>query len=207
MKAEKITDLIVVLKNHIPDETCDEILEWFELNKHLQTDGRVYSTEGDQDKGAKVDKDFKNAIQTLVPPGASISDKMTEITMSAFREAGSRYPVPENSMTLNDYCVRVYPKDEGIFKTHVDQHAFGTVGRLFACIMYLNDVDVGGETEFPDWNIAVKPEKGKVLLFPCNYLFKHKGNVPISNEKYIATNFINYYTQNIPLIDEHQRPD
>ena len=73
--------------------------------------------------------------------------------------------------------------------------------------MYLNDVDVGGETEFPDWNIAVKPEKGKVLLFPCNYLFKHKGNVPISNEKYISTNFINYYTQNIPLIDEHQRPD
>ena len=52
--------------------------------------------------------------------------------------------------------------------------------------MYLNDVDVGGETEFPDWNIAVKPEKGKVLLFPCNYLFKHKGNVPISNEKYVA---------------------
>ena len=86
MKAEKITDLIVVLKNHIPDETCDEILEWFELNKHLQTDGCVYSTEGDQDKGAKVDKDFKNAIQTLVPPEASISDKMTEITMSAFRE-------------------------------------------------------------------------------------------------------------------------
>ena len=51
----------MVLKNHIPDETCDEILEWFELNKHLQTDGCVYSTEGDQDKGAKVDKDFKNA--------------------------------------------------------------------------------------------------------------------------------------------------
>ena len=45
MKAEKITDLIVVLKNHIPDDTCDEILEWFELNKHLQTDGCVYSTE------------------------------------------------------------------------------------------------------------------------------------------------------------------
>ena len=37
-------------------------------------------------------------------------------------------------MTLNDYCVRVYPKDEGIFKTHVDQHAFGTVGRLFAVL-------------------------------------------------------------------------
>ena len=199
MKKEKITDLIVVLKNHIPDKTCDEILEWFKSNKHLQSDGCVYSTENGKSIGPTVKKDFKNAIQTLVPPEASISDKMTEITMSAFREAGSRYPVPEDSMTLNDYCVRVYPKNEGIFKTHVDQHAFGTVSRIFACIMYLNDVEEGGETEFPDWNIAVRPEKGKVLLFPCNYLFKHKGNAPISEEKYIATNFINFMVQDIPL--------
>ncbi len=197
MKAEKITDLIVVLKNYIPDETCDEILEWFKSNTHLQTDGSVYSTEGDQ---SEVDKDFKNAIQTLVPPRASISDKMTEITASAFEEAGSRYPVPESNITFNDYCVRVYPKGEGIFKLHVDQQAFGPVSRLFACIMYLNDVEIGGETEFPEWNIAVKPEKGKVLLFPCNYLFKHQGNVPISNEKYIATNFINFMVEGIPLI-------
>ena len=65
--------------------------------------------------------------------------------------------------------------------------------------MYLNDVEIGGETEFPEWNIAVRPER-KVLLFPCNYLFKHKGNVPISNEKYIATNFINFMVQDIPLV-------
>ena len=68
-----------------------------------------------------------------------------------------------------------------------------TVGRLFA-VMYLNDVDVGGETEFPDWNIAVKPEKGKVLLFPCNYLFKHKGNVPFLM-KNILLLIYNYYTK------------
>ncbi|MAR18449.1 MAG: hypothetical protein CML44_03660 [Rhodobacteraceae bacterium] len=198
MKAEKITDLIVVLKNHIPDETCDEILEWFKSNKHLQQEGVVYSTDGGKDLGPSVKKDFKNAIQTHVPPEASISDKMTDITISALREASSRYPVPSDGITLNDYCVRVYPKDEGIFKLHVDQRGFGTVSRLFACIMYLNDVKEGGETEFPDWNIAVRPEKGKVLLFPCNYLFRHKGNVPISEEKYIATNFINFLVRDNP---------
>jgi hypothetical protein len=31
--------------------------------------------------------------------------------------------------------------------------------------------EVGFETEFPYYNVKVKPEKGKVLIFPCSFLF------------------------------------
>lgn len=32
--------------------------------------------------------------------------------------------------------------------------------------LYLSDVDEGGETSFPHLNIAVKPKKGRALLWP-----------------------------------------
>ena len=95
-------------------------------------------------------------------------------------------------LVFQNYSVRVYHPNEGKFTYHFDQYAGGSVTRLFALIMYLNTVDEGGETEFPNHGIACKPVKGKVLIFPCNYLFPHQGNVPISHPKYIATSFINW---------------
>lgn len=37
--------------------------------------------------------------------------------------------------------------------------------RLFTTICYLNDVEEGGETEFPHLKIKVKPKLGRVLIF------------------------------------------
>jgi hypothetical protein len=65
-----------------------------------------------------------------------------------------------------------------------------TYNRILAFILYLNDVEEGGETEFITLNRLVKPETGKVLCFPCNFMFPHKGNIPISNDKYIVTAFV-----------------
>ena len=65
-----------------------------------------------------------------------------------------------------------------------------TYNRLLAFILYLNDVEEGGETEFMTLNRLVKPETGKVLCFPCNFMFPHKGNIPLSNDKYIVTAFV-----------------
>ena len=105
-------------------------------------------------------------------------------------------------MCIRDsYTIRVYPKGEGIFKTHVDQGDGGTISRLFGCIIYLNDVEEGGETFFPDWNIGCKCEMGKILIFPCNWIFAHGSTKNISHEKYILTAFINY-NYDIPMYSD-----
>ena len=38
--------------------------------------------------------------------------------------------------------------------------------RILTFFLYLSDVEEGGETSFPDLNIAVKPKKGRALLWP-----------------------------------------
>ena len=50
---------------------------------------------------------------------------------------------------------------------------------------YLNNVNEGGETEFYHQKLKVKPTIGSLVIFPTFFTHLHKGNVPISNDKYI----------------------
>ena len=52
-------------------------------------------------------------------------------------------------------------------------------------MFYLNDVKEGGETEFYHQKIKIKPKKGTAVIWPSFYTHLHKGNVPVSNNKYI----------------------
>lgn len=60
--------------------------------------------------------------------------------------------------------------------------------RFLSFIWYLNDVEIGGETEF--LNGKVTPSTGKIVLFPATWTYLHKGCMPISNDKYIITGWI-----------------
>jgi prolyl 4-hydroxylase len=42
--------------------------------------------------------------------------------------------------------------------------------RILTFFMYLNDVEEGGETDFPQLGITVKPKKGQALLWPNVYM-------------------------------------
>ena len=75
----------------------------------------------------------------------------------------------------------------GYHKWHFEQTNQETARRVFAWMIYLNDVEEGGETEFLYYNKRIKPEAGTVVFFPASYTHTHRGNPPISNDKYIAT--------------------
>jgi hypothetical protein len=186
-----IRDLIVEFPNFISDERCEQMIEWFESNIDLQLDGAVSGNLNGRNDNYVI-PDFKKAKQSNPLPDHPISHLMTNIIFDSYKHYYEMRPAPVQNVCIRDYSIRVYEKNTGYFKQHVDQSAGGTVKRLFAIIMYLNDVHEGGETEFPHYDIKVKPEKGKVLIFPCSYLFPHQGNMPLSNDKYIATAFINY---------------
>ena len=57
---------------------------------------------------------------------------------------------------------------------------------------YLNDVDDGGTTDFHYYDIKIKPEKGKTLIWPSEWTHAHSGSVLKSGEKYIITGWIHF---------------
>ena len=69
---------------------------------------------------------------------------------------------------------------------HGENVNWDTNSRTLAWMVYLNDVEDGGETEFLYQKIKVKPEKGKVVIWPGGFTHLHRGNPP-GSPKYIAT--------------------
>jgi hypothetical protein len=64
--------------------------------------------------------------------------------------------------------------------------------RLLTWILYLNDVHEGGETEFLYQHMRVKPEQGTLVIWPAAFTHTHRGNPPLSNEKYIVTGWTEF---------------
>lgn len=73
-----------------------------------------------------------------------------------------------------------YPKDQLAEPLH----------RVLFFIFYLNDVAEGGETEFFYQRQAVQPRAGRLLIAPAGFTHTHRGTVPLSNDKLIATSWV-----------------
>ena len=79
---------------------------------------------------------------------------------------------------------------EDRFDTHVDVVDYASSRRFLSFFWYLNDVGVGGETIFTD--LSISPKQGTLVIFPPLWTFPHKGNPPISNEKYLLSTYLHY---------------
>lgn len=64
--------------------------------------------------------------------------------------------------------------------------------RIMNFMLYLNDVHEGGETEFLYYPRRIKPEMGKVVIYPAGYTHTHRGNPPLSNEKYVINGWLEF---------------
>lgn len=82
---------------------------------------------------------------------------------------------------------------------HAENVNWNLNNRTMAWMVYLNDVEEGGETEFLYQKRKVKPKKGTILIWPGGYTHLHRGNPPMS-DKYIATG---WYQGNIGLQQVH----
>lgn len=69
--------------------------------------------------------------------------------------------------------------------------------RTLLFMFYLNDVEEGGETEFFYQNVVIKPKQGTMVIAPAGFTHTHRGNVPVSNDKYILTSWVLFNPANL----------
>jgi len=79
---------------------------------------------------------------------------------------------------------------EGYHNWHCEDAASGVGKRLLAYMLYLNDGFEGGETEWLYQSRRECPVAGRMVIWPAGWTHMHRGNPPLSGEKYIATGWV-----------------
>ena len=97
----------------------------------------------------------------------------------------------DSNLTDKGYQIQRTMGGDGYYHWHHDADVNKELGvRKVTFIWYLNTVEGGGETEFLD-GTKIKPEQGKLIFFPANWTFIHRGIMPPKNTiKYICTGWL-----------------
>ena len=81
---------------------------------------------------------------------------------------------------------------EGYHIWHSENSSLQNSSRALFFLMYLNNIEEGGETEFLYQNKRVQPKEGRLIIAPASWTHVHRGNTSIKGDKYILTGWFEY---------------
>jgi prolyl 4-hydroxylase len=144
-------------------------------------------------------------VRTALPDSAwtelNVSRFGDPLTLGYFRklidEGLARYnadlglgiPVPNSSACADLVLKRYRPSAAERFQLHFDS-VDHLANRYLVFLWYLNDVEQGGATRFPDLDLEVPARAGRLLVFPPYWMFQHEGLPPQSGDKYILSTYL-----------------
>lgn len=173
--------LIVILGNVLSGEECDELIRLSkdrlqrskigdarEANE-LRTSSSMFFQEGENDIVTRIEKRISYIMNIPVEHG-------------------------EGLQVLNYKIGQEYKAHFDFFSS---ANKLVSNPRISTLVMYLNDVEHGGETFFPKLNFSVSPQKGMAVYFEyfyndntLNELTLHGGAPVINGNKWVATQWM-----------------
>ncbi len=172
--------LIVVLGNVLSEEECDQLIS---LSKDRMQRSKLRDS---------LEAELRTSSSMFFQEGEN--DLITRIEKRVSRIMNVPYEHGEGLQILNYQMGQEY-------KAHFDFFTSASKPvknpRISTIVMYLNDVEEGGETYFPKLNFSVSPKKGMAVYFEyfyddqtLNELTLHGGAPIIKGDKWAATQWM-----------------
>lgn len=187
-----LKDFIRVYDNTFSDIECKKIIdvcdsEYLEPGKTVGSKGLRVSHHKKCLEVALSNKNIDRTLENFVYE--RLKEKVNNYMHFLYDTFSEWYPLPED-MRDTGYIFKKYIPNESWFDWHSDDAITSRDSqRTFALILYLNDVEEGGCTEF-NFGYEIKPKQGSLVIFPVGFLFSHRGQPPISGIKYCITSFV-----------------
>lgn len=186
---EYLPKLLYTRESVLPKYLCEYLINLFEDNVELHTPGEV--SNGINLKYRKVtnygipkrDDDWFHMESLLY---FIVNRHLYQYLKTVHIEDGT-----DSTFILPEFNMVKYLKNSDYYRGHNDFHIdYNNRSYRYATfIIYLNTVTEGGNTIF--WNThKEKPISGKIVFFPSHWTFQHQGEMPISNDKYIITGWL-----------------
>lgn len=177
---------IYVAHHALTADFCSDVIARFEQASDEHYKGRIGQSEVEN-------TEIKRSTDLVV----SGKPHWEDVDRTLFNSLGNALQVirAEHSFfqgRFKDYGYAIQRTSPGeFFHWHVDSGSHSFADRQLVAIWYLNDVPgPGGSTEFKHQGISIKPEAGKLVLFPPFWTHEHRGVTLEAGVKYIATTWV-----------------
>jgi hypothetical protein len=197
-------EFICEFPNSIPDMLCEDIINMYEIEQDRIYEGIVHSglrkeikdttdlgINKQDDKWLKIEKFLYNELGRCYKEYVKKINKEFSFDDSVFENTNNSYKMLDDNCFVHSFMIQKYNKGVGKYIYHDDftvdysENSYRTVTFLW----YLNTIEHGGTTDFLNGKVQIKPERGKLVLFPASWCFPHCGRTPLSDDKYIITNW------------------
>lgn len=164
-------------------------LNWYQASQSDSPDGNSMVNKKSRDCFAislpSYDKnpEFKNIKNIYNEVSTKIDEKLLPtVNDYRFLYAANHWTISEGWQLLK------YGKDNHFVKHYDDSKQYP---RTVSMSYYLNDNYEGGEIEFPNFNLKIKPVADQMIMFPSNYVYTHTVHPVISGTRYAIVGWWN----------------
>jgi prolyl 4-hydroxylase len=191
---------IFTIPDFLTDEECDYLCNYIEKNNYRSTVAGYGDTKSTYDQGRT------SSTSTLTdsdPIAQSVNNKMyTELGINASYSETTQGQIYQEGQYFNHH--NDYFDGDGFIN-----HCLSSGQRTWTFMIYLNNVEEGGETEFRNLNIKVKPVKGTAVVWKNsdgkgteNPASHHSGTHVVKGKKIVITK---WFRENIYNPSEDER--
>lgn len=188
-------DFIGTYSGVFNDEWCDRVVEHF---KYLKGQGLTidrqfqrHAKHSQDDDSYLPTEEWDESVRTR---NSFVNNGFTMGMEYCLNEYMTKYSILQTIQPMKIMSTRIQETKVG-GGYHTWHHESGsnlTCYRKLVCMVYLNDVQNGGETEFLYQSTRIKPKKGTAIIWPSEFTHTHRGNHPLSNNKFIITSWFEF---------------
>lgn len=195
MKRSKYNNFIGMYENVYEDGFCNHLVQEFD---RLMKSGVCMNRKVSEDalKTTKEDTWCNLNIRSNLPShfnGINSLDIFWEGLQNCFNDYVSEYDIL-SQFDLRCSSVKIQKTDPGggYHIWHPEHGPDEMSNRCLVYILYLNDIDEAGETEFLYQKLRVPPKENCLVIWPAAFTHTHRGNVVHGNKsKYVVTGWFN----------------
>jgi hypothetical protein len=191
-----MTEFIGVYENAFSKEYCERAIKYFDIMQNGGFTENRQQSEGALKTIKNDDVCFAHNEECVdMQSSGKLFKEFNAIFWTIYKEQyASNFAVLQESGKHNNYSFKLQKTvvGGGYHVWHYESFTRETCQRLLTWMVYLNDVEEGGETEFLYQHLRVKPKAGTLVIWPASFTHTHRGNPPLSNEKYIITGWTEF---------------
>jgi hypothetical protein len=116
----------------------------------------------------------------------NVNNQFYTLLLATVNSYAKRFSIQEQ-FWHEGYHILKYQEGQS-YQLHYDGSS--NVVRTISAICYLNSDYEGGELEFPNFKIKIKPQAGMLILFPSNFAYSHIAHPVTKGTKYALVTWI-----------------